>query len=189
MHRFVPRTPSPRTLVLALVLLVAHAIPGISQESGEQSTARPEDVASIDAITKAVYDAISGPAGQPRDWARFRSLFVEGARLIPTGRAAQDGPIVARVFSVDEYIARATPALERGFFEQEIGRIQERYGNIVHFMSAYESRRAAEDPTPFARGVNSFQLLFDGTRWWVVTIYWQSETPDTPIPERMVHKP
>ncbi len=29
---------------------------------------------------------ISGPAGQRRDWNRMRSLFVTGARLIPTGR-------------------------------------------------------------------------------------------------------
>ena len=28
------------------------------------------------------------------------------------------------------------------------------------------------------------QLYHDGERWWVVTIYWTSERPDLPIPER-----
>ena len=41
--------------------------------------ANPADVASIDAIMKAVYDVISGDAGQKRDWDRFRSLFYKDA--------------------------------------------------------------------------------------------------------------
>src|SRR5205823_6522022 len=47
--------------------------------------ANPADVNSIDSIIAAVYDVISGPAGKKRDWDRMRSLFVPGARLIPTG--------------------------------------------------------------------------------------------------------
>ncbi len=144
--------------------------------------ARPADVESIDGIMAAVYDVISGPAGQQRDWDRFRSLMLPGARLIPTGRS-QAGEGVARVWSAEEYIERAGPGLERaGFYERELGRKLERYGNVVHLMSAYDSKRTPEDATPFARGVNSFQLWNDGRRWWVVTIFWEAETPDNPIP-------
>lgn len=79
------------------------------------------------------------------------------------------------------------PRLERdGFFERELGRKMERYGNIVHLMSAYDSKRTLQDAQPFARGVNSFQLWFDGRRWWVVTIYWEAETPNTPIPTELL---
>src|ERR1700734_1176420 len=46
--------------------------------------AKPEDVSSPEAILKAVYDVISGGKNQPRDWDRFRSLFVPDAHLIPT---------------------------------------------------------------------------------------------------------
>jgi hypothetical protein len=142
----------------------------------------PADVASVDAIMAAVYDVISGPAGQPRDWNRFRSLFAPGARLIPTGRRAP-GVGLIRPWTVEEYITNAAPQLERdGFFERELGRKTERYGNIVHLMSAYDSRRTPADPAPFSRGVNSFQLWFDGTRWFVVSIFWESEGPGTPIP-------
>jgi len=76
-----------------------------------------------------------------------------------------------------------------GFFEREIGRVQEQYGNIVHLMSAYDSKRKADDAQPFARGVNSFQLFNDGSRWWVVTHLLEGETPDTPIPARFLGRP
>lgn len=174
---------STGSALLRLALLGA-ILPAAAQAQGP----RPEDVASIDGITRAVYEAISGPAGTPRDWARFRPLFHSGARLIPTGR--QNGVGVATSLTVEEFITRATPGMEgQGFFEREIGRVMERYGNVVHFMSAYDSRRTAEDPTPFQRGVNSFQLFWDGTRWWIITIFWEAETPNNPIPERLLRVP
>lgn len=168
--------------------LLRLALLGAILPAAQAQGPRPEDVASIDGITRAVYEAISGPAGTPRDWARFRPLFHSGARLIPTGR--QNGVGVATSLTVEEFITRATPGMEgQGFFEREIGRVMERYGNVVHFMSAYDSRRTAEDPTPFQRGVNSFQLFWDGTRWWIITIFWEAETPNNPIPERLLRVP
>jgi hypothetical protein len=146
--------------------------------------AAPEDVASVDAILEAVYDVISGPAGERRDWDRFRSLFVPGARLMPTGGSAGQGYRHA-VWTPSEYAAQAGAILERdGFFETEIHRVEERYGPVVHAFSTYESRRTEADAEPFARGINSFQLFFDGMRWWVMSIFWYGETEETPIPER-----
>jgi hypothetical protein len=152
-------------------------------------TADPKDVASEDAILKTLYDVISGPACQHRDWNRFRSLFVPGARLIPTGRPG-NGPATARVMTPDEYATNGQRSLEEnGFFEHEISRTGETFGAITHAFSTYESRRLASDPKPFARGINSIQLLNDGTRWWIVTVYWQAERPDTPLPEKYLKKP
>jgi DNA-binding beta-propeller fold protein YncE len=144
--------------------------------------ARPEDVASVDAIIAALYDVISGPAGQKRDWDRFRSLFAPGARLIPTGRRP-DSTRVMRVITPDEYATNIGPQLENGgFFEREIGRRTESFGAVTHVFSAYDSKRAAADTVPFARGINSIQLFNDGKRWFVVTIFWDSERKDNPIP-------
>ena len=144
--------------------------------------ANPADVATMDSIIAAVYDVISGPAKSPRNWDRFRSLFVPGARLIPTGKAPT-GEVIARVRTPDEYIQRSAPLLEQnGFFEREISRRVERYANIAHIFSTYESRRAREDEKPFARGINSFQLMNDGKRWWIVTIFWQGEDDKNPLP-------
>lgn len=146
----------------------------------------PKDVSSPEAIVAAVYDVISGPAGQKRNWDRMRTLFVSDARMIPTGKRAT-GESTRRTLSVEDYIANSGPYLEKdGFFETEIGKKTERFGNIVHVFSTYESKRTLADEKPFMRGINSFQLWFDGKRWWVVTIFWQSESPDTPIPEKYI---
>ncbi|MBI4500625.1 MAG: hypothetical protein HY700_05640 [Gemmatimonadetes bacterium] len=138
---------------------------------------------SLDAIMKAVYDVISGPAGQRRNWDRMRSLFVPGARLGPAARTP-DGRIVPQIGTLDEWIAGAERSFAvRGFYEREVARRAEAFGRIAHVFSTYESR-SRPDTLPFARGINSFQLLNDGTRWWVVSIYWDSERPDNPIPQK-----
>ncbi len=160
-----------------------------SQPAPLVPTPRPVDVATIDGIMAAVYDVISGAAGVTRDWDRMRSLFLPGARLIPTGKTAE-GQARSRVWSLEEYITNAGPSLERGgFFERELGRVTEQYGSVVHLFSSYESKRTAADATPFARGVNSFQLWNDGQRWWVVTIFWEGETPANPIPDKYLKRP
>ena len=144
------------------------------------------DVASPDAILAATYEVISGPAGQKRDWDRFRSLFAPDARLIPADRA-KDGSYFVRPFSPDEYAKLAEPYFAKnGFAEREIARKAERYGNIMQIFSTYESRHDAKDAQPFARGINSFQLFYDGARWWVVTIYWLEETPENPLPKEFL---
>jgi hypothetical protein len=157
--------------------------------TSSSGVADAKDVATEDAILAALYDVISGPACQRRDWNRFKSLFAPGARLIPTGRPA-NGPATARVMPPDEYATNATRTLEEnGFFEHEIFRTGETFGAVTHAFSTYESRRLANDAKPFARGINSIQLLNDGTRWWIVTVYWQAERPDTPLPEQYLKKP
>ena len=158
--------------------------------------ADPRDVSSPEQIVAALYDVISGPAGKKRDWDRMRSLFIPGARLMPTGPVRPpgtppDAPLkgdeefATSVFDVEGYIERAGKYFaEHGFFEREIARRTERFGHIVHVFSTYDSRHKADDPKPFARGINSIQLMNDGRRWWVVSIFWEGETPQNPIPEK-----
>jgi hypothetical protein len=164
-------------------------IAGTSAAAAAAAAGDPKDVASQSAILAALYDVISGPAGKKRDWDRFRSLFVPGARLIPTG-VGPDGKARIRTMSPDEYATATGSRLEQsGFFEKEISRTAETYGNVTQAFSTYESRHAAVDEKPFARGINSIQLFNDGTRWWVVTIYWDSERPGNEIPARFLKKP
>lgn len=136
------------------------------------------DTDSIDSVIKAVYEVISGPAGTPRDWVRFKALFADGARLIPV-RAT--GPAV---LTPDEYAEHAKPIFEKnGFYETELARRLETFGNIAHAFSTYESRHAPGEK-PFARGINSFQLVKTGDTWKVMTIFWDSERPDNPLPAK-----
>jgi len=150
--------------------------------------ANPADVGSMDAIIAAVYDVISGPAGKKRDWDRMRSLFFPGARLIPTG-PRPNGGYGSRALTVDDYVSRADPLFEKeGFFEREAARKVEQFGQIAHVFSTYESRHAPGDAKPFQRGINSFQLMNDGKRWWVITIFWQGEDEKNPLPEKYLNK-
>jgi len=139
------------------------------------------DTDSVDTVIHAVYDVISGPAGT-RDWARFKSLFAEGGRLIPVRATPQGG--APQVWTPDEYAQRAGANFEKtAFFESEVSRKLETFGNIAHVFSTYESRRAPGEK-PFARGINSFQLVKVGGAWKVMTILWDSERADNPIPEK-----
>jgi hypothetical protein len=172
-------------LLPLFLLLPGFQVPASAQvEEANAPLADPADVASVDAIVAAVYDVISGPAGQARDWNRWRSLFLPEARLISSGMNRQ-GETAYRVMTPEDYVGLMGASLEaNGFFEEEIGRTQEEFGPVVHLFSAYESKRTPEDPEPFARGINSFQLMRHRDRWWVVTIYWTAERPDLPIPKR-----
>jgi hypothetical protein len=140
---------------------------------------------SIEGIVTTLYALISGAAGETRDWERFRTLFIPGARLIPTNRAIHDGQggHAPDVMDVETFIRTSAPVLEpMGFVERQIAMRVERFGCVAHAWSTYDSRHAADDAEPFARGINSIQLYHDGARWWVVTIFWDSERPDNPIP-------
>jgi len=154
----------------------------------ETRNADPADVASIDAILTAAYESISGPPGK-RDWNRERSLFIPGARLIPTtensGETSLVGEIVPHMLDIDGFIERVGDYVEKnGFYEKEIARRTEQFDQIAHVWSTYESRHKADDPEPFMRGINSIQLFYDESRWWIVSIYWQHESNGHPIPEK-----
>src|SRR5438874_2453127 len=136
-------------------------------------------------VSKAKAPSISGPAGQKRDWDRERSLYYPGARLIPTAKPGTNDDLAPQILDVDGFIARVEPYFaEHGFYEKEIARRTEQFGNIAHVWSTYESRHNPDDSEPFMRGINSIQLFYDGSRWWIVTIYWQQESTEHQIPER-----
>ena len=170
----------PITAILALLLLVLP----ISHAAAQAPAApRPADVASVDGIIAALYDVISGPAGQARDWDRFRSLFAPGARLIPAAPRRDGSAPVA--MSPDDYVQRTSDAfLKSGFFERAVANQTDAFGTIVHVFSTYESRRAKDDEKPFARGINSIQAMQHAGRWWIVTVMWDQERADNPIPAK-----
>lgn len=167
----------------ALVLLsVSATVLAQTPAAPVAVAAAPADVASPEAIIQAVYTIISGPKGALRDWPRFRSLMVPGAVLSPTGTPKGGGAPRTRVLTIEDYIAGGSKIFaDEGFFEHGAVSSIWRYGHIATVRSPYESRHAANEP-PFQRGINSFQLSFDGTRWWIVSISWEGETPEFPLP-------
>lgn len=162
---------------LASLLLLALAAGGAAAEG-----ARPADVASVDGIVAALYDTISGPAGKARDWNRLRALFRDDGRMV-VHSPGKDGVLHTRVMTVEEYIARVAPVFaQQGFYESELARQGEQYGQIAQVFSTYEARHAPGDK-PFVRGINSIQLVNDGRRWWISQLLWQPEGERSPLPE------
>jgi predicted metalloprotease with PDZ domain len=143
-------------------------------------TARPEDVETIDAILNSMYEVVSGPAGE-RDWERFNSLFTPEATI----RVVAGGPrgIQYITMSPEEYQERNGPIFRQtGFFEEEIGRTIDKFGNIAHIFSAYEYRLKKEGPVN-QRGINSIQLAYFQDRWWITSLLWSAEENEK-IPEK-----
>jgi len=186
--------PRPMLAFVILLLMNMNLAPLFAQNQPKPATpsqqptatqpheAKLADLASPDAILAAAYEVISGPAGQERDWDRMRSLFYPGAQLIRTA-VKKEGGLSATFLTPEDYIVRAGSYFKtNGFFEREIARRSERWASIMQVFSTYESRHDPKDSVPFARGINSFQLFFDGTRWWIMTIYWAEETPQNPLP-------
>ena len=181
-----------KILFVALLL----AVSALAQNSTSPSAApdlssqvpapRADDVKSPDALIHAVYDVISGPAGN-RDWNRFRSLFVPQARLTKAAEAA-DASAVVRLLTVDDFVTIAGKAVkDEAFFESPIVTRTSIYGHEAQAFSSYESRHAPGEK-PFQRGINSFQLLNDGKRWWVLSILWDQERPNNPLPPEFATK-
>jgi hypothetical protein len=150
--------------------------------SAQAASALPADVSTIDGIITALYDVISGPVGQPRQWDRFFTLMHPQGRLSPTG-CPPSGACVVRVWTPAEYRQRADSSLTAiGFREVALVNKVERYGNVAHVFSSYASFKQQETAA-FQRGINSIQLFWDGSRWWIFSIYWDSERPGNPLPK------
>ena len=133
----------------------------------------PADVKSEDAIIKAVYSVISGPAGEKRNWDRFRSLFDPKGTLAAVVKR-KTGEKVCITMTPEDYIKNSGPYLEKnGFFETESKRKSMKNGDIVLVFSDYESREKPEDKKLIESGTNSLQLFTDGKRWYVHSILGQ----------------
>ena len=166
-----------------IILVIVLCIVTLSIQSQEKTKDYLEKVQTLDSTIKTLYAVISGERGAERDWALFKYLFKPGAKLIPSGKN-KEGAYKVRYMTPDDYINGSGKWLvENGFFEKEIHREVDSFGNITHVFSTYESFHSEADTKPFMRGINSIQLLNDGKRWWVINIYWTQETNKKLIPE------
>ena len=141
-----------------------------------------QDVKSIDAIIHALYEVISGEAGEARDWERFKYLFASDARLIPTSKNAA-GNIQFRTMSPQDYVEMFSTRINTGFFEWELNRVTEEYGAIAHVFSTYITKQSKDGPVT-NRGINSIQLLKDENRYHIISIFWSAESMGFPLPEK-----
>lgn len=145
------------------------------------AAAGPADWESPESIVHALYESISADPGVQRDWDRYRDLFLEGARL----SIAMDSPVMTGIMgmSSEEMITHTDSAYANsGFHEIPLVTRVERHGLLASVMSSFEVRLRRDDSEPLMRGINHFQLLNDGERWWIVSNIGGLETPSTPLP-------
>ncbi|MGH7565443.1 MAG: hypothetical protein ACREK2_01295 [Gemmatimonadota bacterium] len=176
----------PTRLLAALSATLLAALPASAQDAAPAHVPvpvidpLPVDVETIDGIVAAFYEVISGPAGQPRDWGRDATLYLEPMSFTIAGVDPETGNPRARTISKQEFVDESDAWLvETGFTEQEIHRETRRFGNIAHVWSTYEW---TSGDGRSGRGVNGIDLFHDGARWWITHATWDSEREDNPIP-------
>ncbi len=141
------------------------------------------DVISEDAIINALYDVISGPHTQNRNWDRFRNLFTKDARMMMVVIHKDSGKLV-RTITPEQYIERNGKRLQEiGFIEKELNRITETYGAVTHAFSTYASDFTVNGTAMKAKGINSIQLFNDGKRFYIVSVYWDGDNKLTIPPK------
>mgnify|MGYP000296240740 CR=1 FL=1 len=176
---------SNRTLTIKLLALLILSLLSFStnyaQENDQNKYPLLEDVQTLDGIIKAYYEVISGPGGQARDWKRDASLHHPNAFIAMTGKNKKQNPYIVAQSLAEYHESFGTP--KNGFFEYEIHREVNHFGNITHVWSTYETKKENNGPVT-ARGINSIQLYNDGTRWWILSWIFDSERPDNPIPKK-----
>ena len=171
-------------MAIATGSAAAPAQPQAQLAPAQPATVKEADGASVDTIVAALYDVISGPAGAPRNWNRMRALFAPDAKLMVI-MPRPEGGFGLRAMTVEDYISRNMSAFNTGgFYEREIARTTESFGQLAHVFSTYELLRSPNDAKPFMRGINSIQLAHDGKRWWIANLVWRAEDSGLTLPER-----
>jgi hypothetical protein len=131
---------------------------------------------ALEEALRRVYEAISFPEGGAPDWPGIRKLFT------PWGRITRITPEGTDALDVDGFEAMFTEMIDTGavlsFFEYEVGRRLDIFGSVAHVLSAYETKSSPEARSPFGRGLNSIQLVWDGKKWSVASIVWDEGMPD-----------
>jgi hypothetical protein len=172
--------------ILIFALTAALLVPALAAQSPAPAVpatalACPA-TATLDQLIAAIDAAVSGPADKDRTC--FRQLFLADARLIPI-RIAADGTATPHILTVDGWIEAVRKRGSAVFYEHQIKVRTESWAHIAHLWSTYETRITPDGKAPAVdRGINSIQAIFDGTRWQIIEITWQAETPADPVPEK-----
>lgn len=179
------------TTPIAIVFMILGTVIGFNNATAQMPATAAEkaakanhkyakDVSSVDNIIAALYNVICGAPGEPRDWERFKYLFGNDAKLIPTGKVA-DGGYIYRTMTPEEYITMFSTRIKTGFFEKELKRETVSFGTVYHAFSTYETRETQNGPST-NRGINSIQLFKDQDRFYIVNVFWCAESMGFNLP-------
>ena len=105
------------------------------------------DGASVDAIIAALYGSVSHDASTEPNWERMRGIFLQIGMLIPPKNPRSDLFTVLDVDGFEQRVKEGMAAAKQkgestAFFEKEVARRADCFGNVCQIFSTYESRRA-----------------------------------------------
>lgn len=171
-------------IVAALFLAGAVLAPAIHSQSNITAPVSTAEVClpstTLEELTKALDDAVSGPGNKDRTC--LRQLVLPDARLTPI-RKTESGGFEPRMLTLDDWINAVAKRGSDAFYERQVKVRAESYGHFAHLWSTYAIR-----PTPDGKaevtGINSVQAVFDGARWRVLSILWELDTTAGPVPEK-----
>ena len=136
------------------------------------------DQRELDALMQAFYEVISFEEGGAPDWDCMADLFSKHARITRVTPEAID------YLDLSSFRAMAEELLEVGaftsFFERELDRRMDRFGEVIHVASAYETRTSPGAVDYLERGVNSLQLIREDGSWKIVSLCWDINAPFEP---------
>jgi hypothetical protein len=146
-----------------------------------------DNVSTLNGIMKAYYDVVTVKKGGKVSYERDSLIHWPNVSVGSAG-ISKNGKPAFHYMSLKEYHSRSDAYLEKdGFYEKEISRKVEKFGSIYHVWSTYESRNEAGGPI-IERGINSVELYFDGTRFWILGWFFDGERKDNPIPKKYLTK-
>jgi hypothetical protein len=164
---------------IAMLLILITAI--LQTAKAQVITKYGDNVSTLNGMMKAYYDVVTVKKGEKPSYERDSLLHWPGV-VVGSAGVGKDGKPVFHSMSLKRFHELSDPGLERdGFYEKEISRKVEKFGAIYHVWSTYESRNEPGGPI-IERGINSIELYFDGTRFWLLGWFFDGERKDNPIP-------
>ena len=164
----------------SLLSPIAFAQSKPAEMPAQSATAACLPATTLDELTKALDDAVSGPGNKDR--ACLRDLMLADARLTPVTKTP-DGAFAPRVLTVDDWINAVAKRGSAAFYERQIKVTAESYGHFAHLWSTYEIRDTPDGKATVV-GINSVQAVNDGKRWHVISVLWEPDTTAGPIPKK-----
>ena len=145
------------------------------------STRRPriDPDPSISDLLDRMYTVISFEEGSEPNWQGLEELFSSHARITRITPEATDHmdrksflEMTRDLFEIGAYTS---------FYEFELAREIEQFGDIAQVWSTYETRRNREARDALGRGINSIQLIREQGAWRVLGLLWdESHAESTP---------
>lgn len=181
----------PASLLVKSILMAALYLPAsmcLAQGVPVRDIpARPDDVSTLDGLMRAFYAVVNITPGEARQWDRDRTLYVPWIRFVATA-TDKEGKVKVSNWTHQQYVDATEPLVAGGFREWEVSRRTQKYGNIAHIDSTYAGEATEDGKVETFRGVNSIEAYFDGTRWWISSVMWMSESANHPIPRLYFEK-